>query len=103
MLDDAGVIVVSRPAGGYRDGARSYWIEVDGVRVGKLRRGEEAEYVVAPGAHNVRATIDWAGSPTVPVEVSVGNPVHLTVKPGGSAFQPWQLFKREGYLKLSID
>ena len=102
-MDDAARIVVRRPPGGYRDRLRSYWVEVDGLRVGKVRRGEEAEFAVPPGAHDVRATIDWTGSEAVSIEAVVGRPVHLTVQPGGNSFQPWQMFKRGGYLKLTAD
>ena len=101
-VDNTAQIVVRRPPGGYRDRLRSYWIEVDGVRVGKVKRGREAQVWVPPGPHEVRASIDWLGSPTVRVEAVVGQPVHLTVEPGGNTFQAWQMFKHDGYLKLSV-
>ena len=50
-MDDAALIVVRRPPGGYRDLLRSYWIEVDGVRVGRVGRGAQADFVVSPLGH----------------------------------------------------
>jgi hypothetical protein len=102
-VDEAARIVVRRPEGGYRDRIRSYWIEIDGVRTGKVARGEQGDFPVTPGAHNVKAVVDWLGSPTIQVEVAAGETTRLTVEPGGSAFQPWHIFKREGYLTLSVD
>jgi len=103
-MDAASRIVVRRPEGGYRDRIRSYWIEVDGVRIGKVARGEQAEFSVAPGKHQVRATIDWSGSPVVEVEVSDGETVRLTVEPGGGSLDGFkQIWKRDTWLKLSVD
>jgi hypothetical protein len=102
-VDDAARIVVRRPEGGYRDLIRSYWIEIDGVRAGKVARGGQADFPVPPGVHDVMAVIDWTGSPSLRVEVADGETARLTVEPGGNAFQPWHLLTREGYLKLRLD
>jgi hypothetical protein len=102
-MDEAARIVVRRPEGGYRDLIRSYWIEIDGVRAGKVARGEKVDFPVTPGVHDVRAVIDWTGSPSLRVEVADGETARLTVEPGGTVFQPWDVFTREGYLKLHLD
>ena len=102
-MELAGRIVVRRRSGGYRDRLRSYWIEVDGRRAGKVAEGEQAEFPVPPGEHTVKAVIDWAGSPAVRVDVGAGEPARLLVEPGGNAFQLWQVLQRERYLKLTAE
>jgi hypothetical protein len=102
-MEPVGRIVVRRRRGGYRDRLRSYWIEIDGRRAGKVAQGEDAEFPVPPGEHTVRAVIDWAGSPAVRVDVDAGRPGRLLVEPAGNAFQFWQAFQRDRYLRLTAE
>ncbi len=102
-MEPSARIAVRRPEGAWRDRLRSYWIEIDGVRVGKVRRGEQVEFPVAARSHNVRAVIDWTGSPVVQVEVADGETARLSVGPAGNSFQLWQLGKRDSYLKLAVE
>jgi len=94
---DTGTIVVSRPAGGYRDLLRRYRIEVDGVEQGTVKRGEQLTTSAACGARRVRARIDWTGSPDVEVQVPPEATVTLVVTNRGNAFG------RRSYLYLSVE
>ena len=63
MPDVHGALIeVLRPRGGWRDRLRRYRIQVDGAEVGRLGRGGRIVVPVAPGRHEVRVRIDWAGS-----------------------------------------
>jgi hypothetical protein len=95
-----GRILVDRPAGGTRDIFRRYNVKVDGVQVGKIRRGGQLSVEVTPGSHYVQARIDWVGSPVREVNVIDGTDVHLTVRPAGNAFQALYQVTKHGYLKL---
>jgi hypothetical protein len=83
------VIEVHRSEDDQRDRGRSYRIEIDGERVGKLRRGETARYRVAPGSHTVRARIDWTGSPAIEVDASPDAPARVVVGPAGLPYEFW--------------
>jgi hypothetical protein len=50
---------VSRSARGYRDRVRKYKVFVDGVEIGRLKRGATVETVVGPGAHTLTVALDW--------------------------------------------
>jgi len=102
-MEHSGRIVVHRPDLGWRDRNRRavYQVEVDGARVAELSRGQQAEVPVTAGAHEVRATLGWAGSPVVQVEVPTGQTVRLAVEPAGSWMQTsWRIWQRHGYLQL---
>jgi hypothetical protein len=86
-----------------RDLVRAYRIEVDGVAVGKVRRGGEITVAVAPGSHRVRAALDWSGSPELDVGVAPGHTVRLIVEPGGEPGQVHQAFTKKGWLSLRIE
>ncbi|MFS8100457.1 hypothetical protein LFM09_25340 [Lentzea alba] len=95
-----GLISVYRPAAVWRDRARRYWIEINGVRSGQIGHDEHLEFPVQPGVYDLRAAIDWTGSPVVRLSVAPGQTVRLTVEPAGNSFQFWQSFTKQGYLKL---
>jgi hypothetical protein len=82
-------IEVHRSEDDARDRGRSYRIEIDGTRVGTLRRGETARYPVAPGTHTVRARIDWTGSTALQVDVSPDAPTRVVVGPAGLPYEFW--------------
>jgi hypothetical protein len=96
-------ITVRRPERPYRDRLRSYGIEIDGVRVGTVATGEQIDFPVGAGAHDVRAVIDWTGSPPVHLEVPPGGRARLLVEPAGNSFQFWKLWKRDSYLELTVE
>jgi hypothetical protein len=96
-----GKIVVRRSHGPYRDLLRRYTIEVDGVVRGSVAREGQIEIEVPGGVHEVRATIDWTGSPSVPVQVRPGRTVTLQVEPAGGVFAAFlQVWRRDAYLHL---
>lgn len=98
-----GQLVITRPAGQYRDAIRAYLIEVDGEERGALKPGDSLVVDVPAGARKVQANIDWTGSPPLTVDVQAGASITVVVEPGGSAFTAlFQLFKPRSYLKLSI-
>ena len=95
-----GTLTVSRAAGGWRDRARAYAIEIDGETVGKIKRGESVSVEIGPGSHAVRAAIDWCSSPTVIVQGDRDE--RLTCAPGGNAFLAVidMLFRPGEYISL---
>ena len=95
-------ITVDRPAAVWRDRARKYRIEINGVHVGYIGNDEQLEFPVPPGRYDVRAAIDWSGSPVVRLQVEAGQTVRLTVEPAGNSFQIWQAFTKHGYLTLTM-
>lgn len=56
---------------------RTITLWVDDERVGDLRDGETCRFAVAPGPHEVCATIDWVVTPTLTVTVEPGALVRL--------------------------
>lgn len=100
----AGFPALSRVLVGSLAAQDRYWIEIDGVRVGKVARGEQAVFSVTAGQHNVRATLDWSGSPVVVIDVADGESISLTVEPAGDPLAALsQFWKRDAWLKLAAD
>jgi len=95
-------IEVHRTTDDARDRGRSYRIEIDGRRVGKLRRGESAKYPVPPGRHTVRARIDWTGSPALQVDASADAPARVVVGPAGLPHEFW-LAIGDRYLTITAE
>ena len=99
-------VVVERPKRGWqfdiRDRWRSYWIVIDGQRVGKVRMGQRLVVPVTAGRHIVRARIDWAGSPKVHVDLDSGEEVVLNVHPAGGPLDTSQLIGHDKYLALYV-
>jgi hypothetical protein len=99
-------VVVERPKRGryldMRDRWRSYWIEVDGQRVGKLRLGERLVIPVAAGRHIAQARISRTGSPKVHVYLHNGGEIILRVHPAGSPLDTSQVFTKDKWLALHV-
>lgn len=99
-------VVVERPKRGrylnVRDRWRSYWIEIDGQRVGKVRIGQRLVTPVTAGRHIVRARIDWTGSPKVHVDLHSGEEVVLNVHPAGGPLDTSQVIGRDEWLALYV-
>jgi hypothetical protein len=74
-----------RPAGAYRDAVRRYRVLVDGVEVGRIKPGEEFVHTVEPGAHLIRAKIDWSGSADTKVNVTDGQELDVIIRPGSAS------------------
>lgn len=94
------VIAFYRPPTVWRDRFRAYRLVVNGVSVGKIRRGKVVRVAVQPGLHHVRALIDWSGSPWVAVDVPSGSEVRIQIEPAGNALMFWQAFSSDSWLRL---
>jgi hypothetical protein len=84
-----------------RDIFRSYSIEIDGERVGKVGRNEELTVEVEPGKHNVRAVIDWASSPMCEVVTHSDSTVIVKVAPSGGVWA--SLLRPKRYIALTVE
>jgi hypothetical protein len=96
-----GMLVIERPKAASRDQWRSYLVIVDGVRRGKIRRGDTMRMELPPGIHHVKGEIDWGSSESLEIEVSENSTTRLRLEPGGSAWHFWDVGKGVGYLKLT--
>ena len=105
-MDKTARIVVERPMRawyrGDRDTRGSYWIEIGGRRVGKVRRGERLVTPIAAGRNIVRARINWTGSRQVHVYLYTSGVVVLRVRPAGSTLDIGQVFGKNKYLTLRV-
>ncbi|GAA2760828.1 hypothetical protein [Actinopolymorpha rutila] len=75
---------MTREPARWRDKWRAYRILVDGVQVGKVRRGESTTVTLTPGTHHVRLRIDWCTSPEVSVDITAGEQSELECGPARS-------------------
>jgi hypothetical protein len=80
VSDGYGQIIVRRRRV-FRFFLRGFKIQIDGVVVGSVRNGGVSSFHVPAGGHEVRATLDWQGSPPVAVQVPAGGAVSLEVAP----------------------
>jgi hypothetical protein len=90
--DSAGysVIRLHRRRGFYQDSLRAYRVRIDGNPLGKIAKGETRDFIVPPGEHRVRLTIDrLAGSREVMHQVREGELVEFTCRPGHPALALW--------------
>jgi hypothetical protein len=93
---------VERAAEGYRDWLRSYTVILDGLELGRVKRGQRIETAVSPGSHVATLKIDWCSSPPLTFFVSPGEIAILSCRPGGSLLSsPWQMvFARGRYVAI---
>jgi cold shock CspA family protein len=57
---------------GYADVLRAYKVVLDGKVIGTIRDGQQVEFDVAPGRHQLQLKIDWCRSNIVDFEVDGG-------------------------------
>ena len=95
-------IRIERSRGAYTDSLRKYKVIIDGDVVGKVRRGEEKSFPVAPGEHWVRLKIDWGSSQPVDVSLAEGQEVSLYCEPRAKPWTIlyWMTFGRNRYITL---
>jgi hypothetical protein len=97
-------IEVSRPkvTGFRRDMFRRYKILVDDTRIASLKEGETRRVDVDPGTHRIQATIDWAATPVIEIEVAADEVARYVVRPGGTPGKGLRqsLSEPENYLVL---
>ena len=77
-------VVVSRSTSGSRDRLRRYTVLVDGVEVGRVKRGETVSTTVGPGPHTLGIVIDWTSS-EVAFNADDGDAFHFLCSPAGRA------------------
>lgn len=65
-------INVSRRGSVFTDVLRHYRIIIDQQTVGRIGPGQDLTFPVAPGGHSLRLKVDWAGSPTIEVDLMPG-------------------------------
>jgi hypothetical protein len=82
---DQAIIRLTRNEGAWRDRFRRYLVLVDDEVVGKIKRGDTADYVVEPWSHSLRLKIDWKGSDTLHVPVRRGHVARFVCGPNGKA------------------
>ena len=58
---------------GYADRLRAYKVVLDGNVVGEIKNGQQVEFDVAPGKHQLNLKIDWCRSNIVDFEVNQDN------------------------------
>jgi len=83
VATDGARVKISRSAHGYRDSLRRYKVLIDGVEVGRVKRGETVETIVGPGHHTLSIVIDWITS-ELTFDVGERDAVHFLCSPGGS-------------------
>jgi len=65
---------------GYADRIRAYRVFLDEKKIGEIRNGENKEFSVSPGQHELSVRIDWAGSKTVQFMIGENEAVTFRVK-----------------------
>jgi hypothetical protein len=83
---DESVIRLRRQPGFYRDSLRKYRVRIDGSPAGAIAPGEAMDFVVPPGEHRVRMTLDrlWTSRQAV-IEIDAGEVAEFTCRPSAPA------------------
>jgi hypothetical protein len=55
---------------GYADRVRAYKVVLDGNVIGEIKNGQQVEFDVAPGKHQLNLKIDWCRSNIVDFEIN---------------------------------
>jgi len=94
-------LTVARPAGGYRDRAREYVIEVDGHEVGRLQPNCDLTVEIPSDQEvAVRAAIDWTGSPTWRGQLAEDEHAHIEVAPKSAFTGLMNLFGGNTWIRI---
>jgi hypothetical protein len=83
------VIRLRRQRGFYRDSLRQYRVRIDGSPAGAIAPGGTMDFIVPPGRHGVRLTLDrfWTSREAV-LEIHAGEVAEFTCRPSAPAI-PW--------------
>ena len=95
-----GSITLTRDKARWRDRARAYKLNVDGVEVGAIRSGQTITVPLEPGMHRVALALDWCTSPELQLS---GDADHaLRCKAGGHSFMAGVdiIFRSNRYISL---
>ncbi len=57
---------------GWTDRLRAYSVVVDGTDLGNIKNGENQEFPIAPGTHEIIIKVDWCSSNTITFVVKEG-------------------------------
>jgi hypothetical protein len=82
-----GGLEIFRPKRGSVDLFRAYHVIVNGDDMGEVKRGQSLRLAITPGRHEVHLVIDWCRSPSINMEISLGETVNLVCWP---KFQFWR-------------
>lgn len=77
---------------------RSYKVLVDGQKTGVIRNDSAEEYLVEPGQHTIRCTVDWCSSPETTLNLAPNEIVYLQVKSGLKYYKPLVILMMAGLL-----
>jgi hypothetical protein len=55
---------------GYVDRFRAYKVVLDGDVIGEIKNGQEVEFAISPGSHQLHLKIDWCRSNIVNFETA---------------------------------
>lgn len=97
-MSDGQLVIYRLP--GTRDRARSYNIEIDGARLGRIREDEEWTTRLPAGRHTVRLRVDWVGSPTVTADVLPDEVSEVYCCSGALARVDVDILRRESYIQV---
>ncbi len=98
------LIEVQRVPDGSSKGLTLFDVVIDGKVVGGLGRGESETFEVAPGPHEVFASIYWRRSEKLDVDLRVGQKLTLRCETRATNFLSdgyWASFGRRHYLRLT--
>ncbi len=91
----------------WADRARAYRVFVDDELVGKIKERGTLSVRVAPGAHTIRAKMDWMSSGTLHIHVEDGEIVPLECVSNASGLRlplgmVFAVFRPSRYLNLRL-
>lgn len=101
---DTARIRVERTASRKSDRLRAYKVVLDGLVVGKLKKGESVTLDTSPGDHELHLAIDWACSPKLDLELSAGQETHVRCWPAANPWLAsyWTTFGRARYIAIEV-
>lgn len=93
------MLVLERSGKGYTDAARAYKVYIDGLEVGKIRKGETLHFDLGFGIHKLKLKIDWCSSKELHFMMEPGKTVYAECGPAKKPF----LFGELLYITLMTD
>lgn len=82
-------IILNRK-GEWMNRARTFKVLIDGQKAGTIKNDSAEEFLVEPGEHTIRCTIDWCSSPETTIHLGPNEIAYLQVKSGLKYY--WPLF-----------
>lgn len=97
------LIEVRRASGGYTEHLYPFEVVIDEVVVGLLGPGESGRFEVAPGSHQVFATINWCRSEKIDVQLGPGQKASFRCETRANFVTDayWATLGRRRYLRLA--